>query len=645
MTNRIKIYLPVMLLAIIVLVIYSNSLDAPFVFDDHDNITNNQFIKINELSISQLYDAAFKGIHSFRPLVKISFALNYYFSGLDVFSYHVVNILIHFLNGILVLFISFQVFKKALEDDRKDLGTKSEYSAGLMAFMTASIFVAHPVQIQSVTYIVQRMNSMAVIFCLLSLCLFLFGRQNKIEGKSWVYYAGSILSWVAALLCKQTAAILPGIIILFDWYFYNNYDVHWVKQNFKYLASALLIIVVISVFYLGGNPIDRILQDYEFREFTMGERLLTEARVFFYYISLLILPLPSRLSLLPGFSISETLISPYSTLLSVIGLCLILYYAYLNIQKHKIISFCIFWFVLCLVIESTIVGLEIIFEHRLYLPMFGFSILVSYLVFKAVNKNNTLFICSILVAIFLFGSGAYVRNKAWATEITIWHDVISKDPISIRGNYNYAKALQLNGNVDESIKYFREAIRLSPSYIAAHNNLGISLMNKGLYEDALLEFNRFINLDDKNADAYTNYGVALEALGRDDEALQFYQKAYAINENHAKAIYSMATLLQSKGEAEEAEKFFRQILSLNPEQPMALNNLGVLMIEKGNYNEAIGLLIDAIKFNKDFAFAYFNLGYAQLDAGNLSASCASFRSGLSIQPGNAEIRNEIQARC
>jgi hypothetical protein len=184
MTKKMKIYFPVMLLVIVVLVIYSNSLDAPFVFDDHDNITNNQFIKIDELGMGQLYDAAFKGMHSFRPLVKVSFALNYYFSSFDVFSYHIVNILIHILNGILVFFISIQVFNKALEVDKNNLEKKSEYSAILMSFMTASIFLAHPIQVQSVTYIVQRMNSMAVFFCFLSIFLYLFGRQNNLEGKS-----------------------------------------------------------------------------------------------------------------------------------------------------------------------------------------------------------------------------------------------------------------------------------------------------------------------------------------------------------------------------------------------------------------------------------------------------------------------------
>jgi len=425
---------------LVCMVIYSNTLNAPFVFDDYPNIQDNVHIRLTRVSARGLYDAGFKSPNAKRPLSNISFALNYYWGGYTVSGYHVVNIIIHLINGILVYFLSLILFRQASQVPGRKIPRIRTGSIPLISLFAALIFIAHPIQTQSVTYIVQRMNSLATMFYLLSLLLYIQGRMRRIRWKQWALFCGCFVCWLMALGSKEIAVTLPLVIFLYERYFFQDLRPGGFKQNFL-IVFLLFSILGLAVFiYLGKNPFDRIAASYAIREFTLSERVLTQFRVVVFYISLLLYPHPSRLNLLHFVNPSRSLFDPITTLLSLLIIAGLIGFAVCIARKQRFISFCILWFFINLVIESSVIGLEMIFEHRLYLPMLGFVFLVAALIFHCLSQRRPWAIVVSVIILLPLGAAAYVRNTAWQNQITLWTDVVSKNPHSHRAQNNLGNA-------------------------------------------------------------------------------------------------------------------------------------------------------------------------------------------------------------
>ena len=205
----------IIVISLLCVIIYSNTLNAPFAFDDATNIENNSYIQLKRIDIQQLIDSGFKSPIKNRPLANISFALNYYFGGYDVAGYHIVNIIIHFINGILVYFLSHAIFIHTFDAKNQNFPLFNNIPIPLISVFAALIFIAHPVQTQSVTYIVQRMNAMASLFCLLSLRLYISGRLSQTQWKRWVFFSGCFASWLMALGSKEIAGAFPFVMMLY----------------------------------------------------------------------------------------------------------------------------------------------------------------------------------------------------------------------------------------------------------------------------------------------------------------------------------------------------------------------------------------------------------------------------------------------
>ena len=626
-------------------IIYSNALYVPFIFDDYDNIVNNPYIKVTEFSFQQLYESAFRGIHSARPLAKLTFALNYYFSGEDVFWYHIINLIVHSANGILVFFISYNLLRAIINTEYKNSPEVENTSIILMSLMTAEIFLAHPIQVQSVSYIVQRMNILCVFFCFLSMQLFLLGRFTKDFLSRNVLYFFSIIAWTLALSSKQIAAILPALILLIEWLINPDLISRLKKRSILVFIVVFILITVVSVIYLGANPVDRILADYEIRDFSLIERLLTESRVIFFYLGLVFLPLPDRLNLLHQFTISTSLIDPATTVLSITGIILLVCISFWFRKISRLFSFAILWFLLCLIIESSIIGLEIVFEHRLYMPLFGIALVFSWMVYKLFRERNFYFSIFATFIVISLGSGTYLRNLAWSSETSIWMDVVSKHPGSLTGNYNLAKAFQNSGSYKSAVDYYQKVIELNVNYFPAYNNLGIIYVENREYQEALEYFSATIELDKNNPDAYVNIAATLKEIGNVEEALKYIDVALGINNTHPKALYLLASIQQEQGNNIESEANYLKSIEINRNQPMALNNLAVLLMQKGNIDTAIELLSEAILLNPGLSLAHFNLGYANLYIGNTEDACRSFQTGLLFASDELPIQLQIEQNC
>jgi len=586
-------------LALLVILIYANTLGSPFVFDSRNNIESNPHIRISKINLNDLAEAAFKSNAKQRPLSNISFALNYYLHGYNVVGFHVVNMLIHISTGFLLyLFIKSTLCTPAL---------RSRYGNYLwISFFTAAVWMVHPLQTQSVSYIVQRMNSLCAMFYILSILLYARFRLSGQQRHKWWLFSGCILAGILALASKQIAATLPVFIIAYEWYFFRDLDLKWLKNHIPLLAGGILLAAVIALALLGSNPLDGILEGYKGRNFTPAQRLLTEPRVVIFYLSLLLWPHPSRLNLDHDFALSNSLVDPLTTLFAILTITALIGLAVATARRQRLLSFCIVWFFGNLVIESSIISLEIIFEHRVYLPSMMFSLIVILAVYRWLKPKWLQ--AALLCAMVTIGAvWTYERNAVYIDRITFWQDCVNKSPRKARPHNNLGVALADQGDHDEAIKKYHKALQLDPHYQDPVGNIGLSLAEQGKMEESITYFLKALEINPKDYKTLNNLGASLIVIERYTEAVQRLSEAIALNLYYAQAHNNMGVALQHLGRIEEAIDHFSTAVRLDPDYAMAYNTLGVVLANQGRFEEAIEQFSAALKINPEYRSARLNL--------------------------------------
>ncbi|UCD83323.1 MAG: tetratricopeptide repeat protein [Deltaproteobacteria bacterium] len=656
-----SLFSPPLLIGIICFLAYSNTFEVPFQFDDNRSIVENQYVHLNELSISKLVTAASESPISWRPTSYLSFALNYYFGGLNVFGYHLVNLLIHALAGIILYFLLVTTLNLGPLEGKFE---RREW----LALSIALLWVMHPVQTQSVTYIVQRMNSMAGMFFLLSLYLYIRGRLGG-ERKSKVWsYSGSGVAGLLALGSKEIAGILPLMMILYEFYFFQGLDFQVMRRRWPWFIGVLGIFFIIALFYLGPNFIRDILVSYQIFDFTLSERLLTQLRVIIYYLSLLIFPLPFRLNLDYDFPLSYSLFNPVSTLFCLVGLVGLIGFGVYLARRRPLASFGIFWFLGNLAVESSILPLDMVFEHRLYLPLLGFLLFLAGIIRIKVGGRGFIYGAFAIISIFSFWT--FQRNTVWSDEFTLWSDCVKKSPNKARPHnnlgiayrnkemfdeaireyqqalnlkpdyaevfYNLGNAYRIKGMSDEAIREYQQALRLKPDYAEAHMNLGVAYADKGMFLEANSEYQKTLRLKPDSAEAFYNLGNAYADKGMLDDAIRAYQQALRLKPDYTKAFYNLGTVYLNKGMLDEAIKEYQQALSLEPDSPKAFYNLGNAYADKGMLDEAIKEYQQALRLEPDYAEAHMNLGVVYSNKGMLDEAIREYQKALEIKPDYAE---------
>ena len=631
--QRISILL---LFSIVAALIYSNTLEVPFYFDDVLGIVDNPSIRIAELSLQEIGNVAFgKAFSQKRPVGNITFALNYYFHQYRLQGYHIVNIIIHLLSGIfLYLFIITTLSIPGLMP-------KYDRPASI-AFFAALVWLVHPIHTQSVTYIIQRLNSMAAMFYMLSFWLYVKGRLAPENAKRWPWYSGSALAGILALGSKENAAMLPFFIFLYEWYFFQNLDRDWLKRHLKYVFGVVFLFGLIALVYLGTNPFEKLksLNDYAHNEFTLTERVLTQFRVVIYYLSLLAYPHPSRLNLDYDFTLSHSLIDPVTTLFSLCIIFGLIGLAVYTARKERLLSFCILWFFGNLLIESSVIPLAIIFEHRTYLPSMLVWLLAVTLGYRYI-KHKWSGVALVCVVTALFSFWTYQRNSVWQDPVALWRDCVEKSPQKSRPHNNLGTALDDQNRTQEAIDQYLQSLRIKPDNEKAHNNLGNALDKQGHAEEAVEHYLQALRIKPDFEKALNNLGTALEKQGRTEEAVEHYLQALRIKPDYEKAHYNLGNTLDKQGRTEEAIDHYLQALRIKPDFEKALNNLGTALEKQGRTEEAIDHYLQALRIKPDYVDAHYNLGLALYKQGRTEEAIEHYLQALSIEPEFIEALNNL----
>jgi protein O-mannosyl-transferase len=496
-TNYFNI-LAIALLIIIGTAAYSNTFHSPFIFDDNKVITNNLDIE----NLSNL-----RAIFNFMPtrfITDLSLAINYHFNRLDVFGYHIFNLLVHLFAAIMVWWLTILTLNTPALKDKKI----SNHSVTI-AFFAGLVFVSHPLQTQGVTYTCQRAASLATLFYVSSLVFYVKSRLLQYEeDKSHIqfsYYTLSFIALILAMFSKEMTITLPFMILLYEWCFFREKGIDR-KHVIPFFVTLIIIPITMAVTKFVNFEEMRLM-----RETSPGilpsNYFLTQFRVIVTYIRLLFIPVNQNLDY--DYSISTTLFN-MPTLFSLILLAIILITALRIFRRYRLISFGIFWFFLTLLPESSIIPIQdVIFEHRLYLPMVGYAIfLVSTVYYIFENKG----IKSIIIILSIVGISysilTYNRNFIWKDGVTFWDDVIRKSP-NIARPYNERGSVYCNkGNIDQAISDYNKAIEINPRHAAAYNNRGVAYLNKGNFVQVISDCNKAIEINPRHAAAYENRAIA-----------------------------------------------------------------------------------------------------------------------------------------
>ncbi len=556
-------YLSIALIIILGVIIYSNSFRCSFQFDDKASIVENASIRnISDFKTIWNYSTS-------RPMAYITFALNYHFGNLDVKGYHLINLMIHLFTSCIVWWITLLIFSSPA---LKEKGMSKHKKA--IALFTALLFVSHPLATQSVTYIVQRMASMVAMFYLLSLALYIKGRLGSGNMKKYIWFAGALISAILAFLTKENAFTLPFAIILVEIFFLQTKKFKVELKDYRIwviiLAFFSLSAIVLSKYSL--HILDPILP-YNGNTYIINANnyLFTQFSVIIKYVQLLFLPIYQNADY--DFHISNSFFE-LRTFFSFLVLLALFIFGIFLFKKNRIISFGIFWFFLTLAVESSFIPIyDVIFEHRTYLPSFGFFLILSSSIYMLLWEKYKYYAVTIFSLIIITNSIlTFQRNKVWENPGTLWTDVESKSPNKIRAYSSLGNFYIDSREWDNAISQYSKAISINPNYEISFANRGIAYDNLGKFELAIEDYNRVLHINSSNASVYANRGIVYDKLGQWDKAIADYSKAIELKPNDAISYNNRGIVYGKQYKLDKAIIDFSKALEIDPNYRDAFNN-------------------------------------------------------------------------
>ena len=647
---------------------YHNSFHGPFIFDDVRSIPGNPHIRhlwpISEAMSAPLYRAI-----TGRPVVCLTLALNYALGGLNVWGYHVFNLAVHVLSAPVL----FGLLRRTLEGEklRERFGGTA---AAWLAAAIALIWEVHPLQTESVTYIVQRSELLMGLFLLLTLYCFIRGVERSgsagaspsheeergsagtadatpasdrlgqptlhRQGIGW--FCLSVVSCLLGMGSKEVMVGAPLIVLVYDRVFLAaSFRELWQRRMSLYIGLAATWVLLAVLVGRTIHPATR----FDIQGLTAWNYLMTEAGVIVHYLRLCFWPHPLVIDYedWPIASSLEDVLVPGVALLGLLGATV------WALRYRPWAGFLGAWFFLILGPTSSILPSagEVAAERRMYLPLAAVVTLTVLGAFalgkRLLSKRQGIVLGSVLGAavVAVFGFLTIQRNQDYRSALAIWQDTITKRPNNARAEIGLGNVLFQEGSVGEAIGHYEQALRIRPHYAEAHYDLGTALLQAGREQEAISRYEQALRLKPDYAEAHDNLGVALLRLGRMQEAIEHWNQALRIKPGYTAAHNNLGNALRELGRPEEAIGHFEQVLQILPGSAEVHYNLGVALEQAGRAREAIGQYELALRIEPDLAEVHYNLGLALKKLGRTTEAIQHYEQALRIKPDFAKAQNAL----
>lgn len=542
-------------LILIGLLIYAQTFQFDFVFDDYIFIVNNPFIK-NLSNFHVMW-------HAF-PMTRLvgmySFALNYHFCQLAPQGYHIFNFMVHLICVGLIWALADQLFIITNWLPAKDRLTKE------LPFIIAVIFLVHPCQTQAVTYITQRFESMATLLYLGTIYFYLRARLSTGLRHKVILFGLAAFFTILGVMTKEVVITVPAMILACEWILFPNED----KKRFYIffiVAGGLLYVFFTKMLHMGISNFlhTSVSESHDGDLLTPSHYFLTQMRVFLTFLRLLVLPIHQNLDY--DYPASGGFFHPPLTLVGAGVLLGIIYLIIRLRRKIPLISFGLAWMLVTFSVNLA-PRANVIFEHKLYLISFGFFLTIVAALSIWVKDRGTLLriLCCMIVILSIV---SFNRNKVWANELALWTDSIKNSPDKARVNANLGRVYGSRGQYDQAIYYLSRAIAISPDNIT-YENRGIIYSQKGQGVQALKDMDKSIAMDPGYFPTYMKRSWVYQSQQNYDAAFADLKRAILLNSYYTDAYIERGLLWMQIGRPQEAVKDFTVALGLEPANTTAL---------------------------------------------------------------------------
>ena len=592
---RAKIIFSIGIISITSLICYANSLHNDFVFDDSAVIVENELVR-DIHNIPLIFTTSYwEGYHwegiekneqsLYRPLVIFSYALNYLINDLNPFGYHLINLLIHLINSILVFLLCLYLF---------------ESWRWVSSLIVSLLFATHPIHTEAVTSVVGRAELLCFCFFILALWFYIKARLDKASFCNF-FYLLSLGCYFLALLSKEGAITFIGIVVVFDWlYHYQGQlsvmvknGLNEIKKNYLGFLLVTLIYFMLRFLILENliNPGSVTMLDNPLIAASSWQRIATAIKIIGDYLALLLFPI--RLSADYSFNqipVSTTFFEP-GLLCSLFLIIITVGIAFWWTSRVKVLSFSIFFFFITLSVTSNlfiIIG-TIMAERLLYIPSLGFCIFVVALgqrsLAEVLQKRRVFFSYSLLIIITLliislYALRTWIRNEDWKDEAHLFSSMVRSAPQSARSHNQMAVVHFQNGDYEMAIKESMKALEIYSDYKRAYYCLGTTYKKMGHYDKAIVELTRALRIQPRYPSALLNLGVSYHYLKQYDKAIAVYKDLISIRSDYAEAYNNLGISYYFKGKVGKAIRAYLHALELKPDYAEVCKNLGVLYYNK-----------------------------------------------------------------
>ena len=607
---------------------YANSFAAPFLFDDFSNLLQHE-------RLHRLWPVGSLLWGTMRPLVDLSLALNYALSGTSVWSYRVVNVAIH-LAAALALF---GLVRRTLLSWR--LRDRYATSASWLAFAIALLWLVHPLHTQSVTYLIQRAESLMGLWYLLTLYCVARAAESA-HGERW--QAAAVGSAVLGIGSKEIMVTAPLLVALYDRIFLaRSWAEAWHRRRGLYVGLLVAWAVLGLLVVTSGKWVSASGQWVIKSPATPLQYAATEAGVVLHYLRLALWPHPLVLDYFWPLARHWQAVAIPAYGVGALGLLTLW-----ALRRHPAIGFLGAWFFVILAPTSSFLPTaDPALEHRMYLPLAGVITLVVCGVHAGLKRwvpsrgriglAGSLLVLSTTLLMAL----TIRRNATYRSEIAIWQDTVAKRPQNARAYDMLGTLLAQQGRLEEAAAALSRAVRLRPDYAAAHSNFCYVLTEQGKLYQAIAHCTQALRLEPGLEEARYNLGNAWFRRGDLDQAVAQYTELLRRNPGHARTHHNLAVALVKRNRLEEAATHLAEAVRLQPDFAEARANLGYVLTKLGRYEEAVASLKDAVRREPRRSEAQYNLGNAFAALGRFDEAEQAYRDSLALAPDYAKAHNNL----